>query len=298
MDRPVAVIGVPMDYGSGRRGVDMGPSAIRYAGLQKGLERLGYTVLDLGDLTVPPPETSEQLRPDLKYLHEIVPVSQHLTRRVAGLLRDGKFPLVLGGDHAIAIGTLAGVALASEDPAVIWFDTHGDFNTNETTPSGNIHGMPLAASVGRGAAELLEGRDGAPAIRERRVVMIGVRELDPMERDALHHSEVLVFTMSDIDRLGMRSVMQQALSHVRGASALHVSFDMDVMDPRIAPGVGTPHEGGITYREAHLAMELIYEAGNLTSLEMVEVNPILDIENRTGKLAAELALSALGQRIL
>lgn len=298
MDRPIAVFGVPMDYGAGRRGVDMGPSAIRYAGLQRGLEGLGYTVLDLGDLPVPPPEASEQLRPDLKYLHEIVPVSVQLARRVSSLLADGKFPLVLGGDHAIAIGTLAGVAKASPDPAVIWFDTHGDFNTNQTTPSGNIHGMPLAASVGRGAPELLAGRDGAPQIRERRVVMIGVRELDPEERLALRDSEILVFTMSDIDRLGMRAVMQQTLAHVHGASSVHVSFDLDVMDPRIAPGVGTPHEGGITYREAHLAMELIYEAGNLTSLELVEVNPILDVENRTGRLAAELALSALGQRIL
>lgn len=298
MHRPVAVIGVPMDYGAGRRGVDMGPSAIRYAGLQKGLERLGYTVLDLGDLPVPPPETSELLRPDLKYLHEIVPVTQQLARRVASLLQEGKFPLVLGGDHAIAIGTLAGVAKASQAPAVIWFDTHGDFNTNETTPSGNIHGMPLAASVGRGAPELLEGRDGAPPIPEGRVVMVGVRELDPAERESLQNSDVTVFTMSDIDRMGMRTVMQKALGHLQGAGALHLSFDMDVMDPRIAPGVGTPHEGGITYREAHLAMELIYESRMLTSLELVEVNPILDIENRTGELAAELALSALGQRIL
>ncbi len=298
MHRPIAVLGVPMDLGAGRRGVDMGPSAIRYAALEERLEGLGLEVEDLGDLHVPLPEESHHGNPKLKYLEEIVGVCRELGRTVEDVLRQGKFPLVLGGDHAIALGTIAGVARASRDPAVLWFDTHGDFNTDETTPSGNIHGMPAAASVGRGNPALLAGRNGAPPIREERLVMIGIRELDLLERDALRASKVHVYTMSDVDALGMREVMRRALGHIEGASAVHVSFDMDVMDPDDAPGVGTPHQGGITYREAHLAMEMVSTAGVLTSMEIVEVNPILDTANRTGRLAAELALSALGQRIL
>ncbi len=298
MDRTIAVVGVPMDLGSGRRGVDMGPSAIRYAGLKQRLERIGRTVVDLGDLKVPLPEESHVGNPRLKYLDEIVATCRQLGEIVDGIIGHRQFPLVLGGDHAIALGTIAGVARAEADAAVLWFDTHGDFNTDETTPSGNIHGMPLAASVGRGNPALLAARGAAPPIREQRVVAIGIRELDPLEREALRQSAVRVFTMSDIDKLGMREVMRQALLHVEGAAGVHVSFDMDVMDPDIAPGVGTPHQGGITYREAHLAMEMLYDAGILRSMEIVEVNPVLDIQNRTGRLAAELALSALGQRIL
>lgn len=298
MQRPISVLGVPMDLGSGRRGVDMGPSAIRYAALEERLERLGMDVEDLGDLRVPLPEESHEGNPKLKYLEEIVGVCRELGRSVEDVLRRGHFPLVLGGDHAIAIGTIAGLARASADPAVLWFDTHGDFNTDETSPSGNIHGMPAAASVGRGHPALLAARGDAPPIREERLVMIGIRELDPLERDALRHSKVQVYTMSDVDALGMREVMKRVLRHIEGASAVHVSFDMDVMDPDDAPGVGTPHKGGLTYREAHLAMEMVSTAGVLSTLEIVEVNPILDIANRTGRLAAELALSALGQRIL
>jgi arginase len=287
-----------MDLGADRRGVDMGPSAIRYAGLKQRLERLGHTVVDLGDMKVPLPEESQVGNPKLKYLQAIVETCRRLGGIVDGIIERQEFPLVLGGDHAIAIGTIAGVARARPDAAVFWFDTHADFNTDQTSPSGNIHGMPLAASVGRGSAALLEARGGAPPIREERVVAIGIRELDLPEREALRSSGIRVFTMSDIDKLGMREVMRQALRHVEGAAGVHVSFDMDVMDPDIAPGVGTPHQGGITYREAHLAMEMLYEAGILRSMEIVEVNPILDIQNRTGRLAAELALSALGQRIL
>lgn len=298
MDRPIAVVGVPMDLGAGRRGVDMGPSAIRYAGLKQRLEQIGRTVRDLGDMKVPLPEESHVGNPKLKYLQEIVETCQRLGEIVDGAIERQEFPLVLGGDHAIAIGTIAGVARAESQSAVFWFDTHGDFNTDETSPSGNIHGMPLAASVGRGNPALLKARGGAPAIREEYVVAIGIRELDSLEREALRNSRIKVFTMSDIDKLGMREVMRQALHHVEGAAGLHVSFDMDVMDPDIAPGLGTPHQGGITYREAHLAMEMLYDAGMLRSMEIVEVNPILDIQNRTGRLAAELALSALGQRIL
>ncbi len=298
MKRSISVLGVPMDLGAGRRGVDMGPSAIRYAALEERLERLGLEVDDLGDLRVPIPEESHHGNPKLKYLDEIVGVCRELGRTVEDVLRQGRVPLVLGGDHAIALGTIAGVARASSDAAVLWFDTHGDFNTDETSPSGNIHGMPAAASVGRGNPALLAGRDGAPPIKESRLVMIGIRELDPLERQALQQSEVRVYTMSDIDALGMREVMKRALRDIEGASSVHVSFDMDVMDPDDAPGVGTPHQGGITYREAHLAMEMLSAAGVLTSLEIVEVNPILDIANRTGRLAAELALSAFGQRIL
>lgn len=298
MDSPIAVVGVPMDLGAGRRGVDMGPSAIRYAALKERLQRLGRSVGDLGDLRVPLPEETPRGNPRLHYLDAIVKVCLELGETVDTILRDGHFPLVLGGDHSIAIGTIAGVARAAPDAAVLWFDTHGDFNTEETTPSGNIHGMPLAASVGRGNPGLLAARDGAPPIREQRVVAIGIRELDPLEREALLHSRVTVYTMSEIDKFGMREVMRRALEHVEGAQAVHVSFDMDVMDPYVAPGVGTPHQGGITYREAHLAMEMIHEANILTSMEIVEVNPILDTSNRTGQLAADLALSALGQRIL
>ncbi len=297
MDRPIAVVGVPMDLGAGRRGVDMGPSAIRYAGLKQRLEQIGRTVRDLGDMKVPLPEESHSGNPKLKYLDEIVDTCQRLGEIVDGIIERQEFPLVLGGDHAIAIGTIAGVARAEADPAVIWFDTHGDFNTDETSPSGNIHGMPLAASVGRGSPALLAARAGAPPIRPERVVAIGIRELDQLEREAMRRSGIKVYTMSDIDKLGMREVMRRTLEHVEGASGVHVSFDMDVMDPDIAPGVGTPHQGGITYREAHLAMEMLYEPGILRSMEIVEVNPILDIQNRTGRLAAELALSALGQRI-
>ena len=298
MDRSVAVIGVPMDLGAGRRGVDMGPSAIRRAGLKHRLEQLGCRVRDLGDLRVPPPEEAELGDPRCKYLAAIAKACHRLGATVQGVVEGGALPLVLGGDHAIAIGTIAGLAQARGDTAILWFDAHGDFNTAETTPSGNVHGMPLAVSVGRGGPALRAARAGAPPIREERVVAIGVRELDDLERTALRDSKITVFTMSDVDKLGMRAVMRRALRHVAGAPAVHVSFDMDVLDPDIAPGVGTPHQGGISYREALLAMEMLCDAGILSSMDIVEVNPALDIQNRTGRLAAELALSALGQRIL
>jgi arginase len=294
----IAIIGVPMDLGASRRGVDMGPSAIRYARLSERLTALGHTVDDLGNLRVPDPDTQPPQSTKLKHLEAVVRVNRALGRVVRRTIESGEVPLVLGGDHSIAIGTLAGVAKAYRNPGVLWFDTHGDFNTDETTPSGNIHGMPLAASVGRGHPSLLKSREGAPPIREENVVMIGVRELDPMEREMLRASRIRVVTMADIDRLGMSRVIAEALERLAACDAVHVSFDMDVMDPREAPGVGTPHRGGLTYREAHLAMEQLHQAGVITSFELVEVNPILDDHNETGTLAAELIASAFGQAIL
>jgi arginase len=298
--RSIAIIGVPMDLGAARRGVDMGPSAIRYARLEERLRALGHEVVDLGNLRVPDvgsqPQPGSETR--LKHLAPVVRTNRALARVVARTLAEGQTPLVLGGDHSIAIGTLAGVAKVLKNPGVLWFDTHGDFNTDATTPSGNIHGMPLAASVGRGHPALLKAREGAPAIREENVVLIGVRELDPEERAMLKESAVHVVTMADIDRLGMGRVLAEAVERLSACDGVHVSFDMDVMDPMLAPGVGTPHRGGLTYREAHLAMERLYEAGILRSFELVEVNPILDRQNETAELAAELIASAFGQQIL
>lgn len=298
--RRISLVGVPMDLGAARRGVDMGPSAIRYARLEERLVALGHVVEDLGNLRVPDvgSQAPEPGPSRMKYLEPVVRANRTLARVVERILRADRTPLVLGGDHSIAIGTLAAVARVYQNPGVLWFDTHGDFNTHETTPSGNIHGMPLAASVGRGHPRLLAARGDAPPIREENVVMIGVRELDPAEREALRASSIHVVTMADIDRLGMGRVIAEAIERLARCDAVHISFDMDVMDPMLAPGVGTPHRGGLTYREAHLAMERCHEAGIIRSFELVEVNPILDRQNETAELAAELIASAFGQRIL
>lgn len=297
--RKVTVLGVPMDLGAGRRGVDMGPSAIRYAGLEGSIRRLGHRVEDRGDLPVDHAGRAKHGgNPRLHFLDEVIRVNAGLAEEVRGILAAGGFPVILGGDHSIAIGILSGLARSLATVGVLWFDAHGDFNTDATTPSGNIHGMPLAVAVGRGSPDLLRTWGGAPFLKERDLSLIGVRELDPAEREALRNSEVHVATMTDIDRQGMRQVVEASLGDLAHVDHLHVSFDMDVMDPREAPGVGTPHAGGITYREAHLAMEMIAASGRLASMSIVEVNPILDNHNVTGHLAAELAASALGQVIL
>lgn len=297
-EKKIRIIGVPIDLGADRRGVDMGPSAIRYAGLNARLQRLGWEVEDTGNLYVPVPEAREIKDKHLKYLPEIVKVSEELQAAVAKALKDGTVPLVLGGDHSIEIGSLAGVAAGGRCFGVIWFDTHGDYNSPETTTSGNIHGMPLAVANGIGARELTKIGGEHRKIREQNTVIIGAREIDNEEREALHRSQITVFTMSDIDQLGMKEVVSRGLKIAGdGTEGIHISFDLDVIDPTEAPGVGTPVKGGINYREAHLAMELVAESGLLLSMDVAEVNPILDIQNKTAELAVGLISSAFGKRI-
>jgi arginase len=293
------IIGVPQDLGANRRGVDMGPSAIRYAGVRERLESLGYEVHDQGNIPVSlreerPAAVDERLR----YLSEIQATSELLAEAVRKALEAGALPLVLGGDHSIAIGTLAGAASVKQC-GVIWIDAHGDFNTPETTSSGNIHGMPLAASLGRGDERLVSCGGFVAKAKEKNVALIGARDLDPEERESLRQSRISVFTMQDIDEMGMKRVMRQALAAaLDGTEGFVLSLDMDALDPLEAPGVGTPVRGGLTYREAHLAMELLAETGALIAMEVVEVNPILDTRNQTAELAVELIASALGKRII
>ncbi len=294
----VQIIGVPQDLGANRRGVDMGPSAIRYAGLADRLKKLGYEVNDRGNVPVKLLEEELSSTEKLHHLNEIVATNEKLFKEVVAVMEAGDLPLVLGGDHSTAIGTLAGVA-AVKNCGIIWLDAHGDFNTSETTTSGNIHGMCLAASLGRGEEQLVSCGGFAPKAKEKNVAVIGVRDLDDEEREALRSSQISVFTMQDIDEMGMKRVMRQALEAVLdGTDGIAVSLDMDVLDPLEAPGVGTPVRGGLTYREAHLAMELIAETEALLSLEVVEINPTQDCYNQTAELAVELIASALGKRIL
>jgi arginase len=297
--RDIAIIGVPLDLGAGRRGVDMGPSAIRYAGLRERIAALGYRVRDLGNLAVPLAEQIEPPAADepLRYLQPIVGVVRDLAQQVRDVISSNTLPIILGGDHSLSIGSVAGVA-HNRRIGVIWLDAHGDYNTPETTPSGNIHGMGLAVLTGRGHPMLTGLIGRIPVLRPGDAALVGVRNLDDGERELLRTSDVRVFTMHDIDRRGMAAVMEEAILHVSaGTSGFHLSFDLDVLDPHEAPGVGTPVLGGITYREAHLAMELIAASGRLISLDLVEVNPILDTRNMTALLAVEFALSALGKTI-
>ncbi len=297
--RDVAIIGVPLDLGAGRRGVDMGPSAIRYAGLRERIAALGYQVRDLGNLAVPLAEQIEPPAADepLRYLQPIADVVRDLAQQVRNVISSNTLPIILGGDHSLSIGSVAGVA-HNRRIGVIWLDAHGDYNTPETTPSGNIHGMGLAVLTGRGHPTLTGLIGRAPVIRPGDAALVGVRNLDDGERELLRTSGVHVFTMHDIDRRGMAAVMEEAILHVSAStSGFYLSFDLDVLDPHEAPGVGTPVLGGITYREAHLAMELIAASGRLISLDLVEVNPILDTRNMTALLAVEFALSALGKTI-
>jgi arginase len=296
----IDLIGVPLDFGQGRRGVDMGPSAIRYAGLQQAMEALGHQVEDRGNIPVPVRESCPPGDPALKYMDAIVQVQGRLADRVAESMGGGRFPLVLGGDHSLAAGSVMG-ALRQRKLGLIWLDAHGDFNTHETSLSGNIHGMPLAALCGRGAEALvtLGGREAlGPRIAPRNVAVVGVRDLDVEERVLLRASGVNVYSMEAIDRLGIREAMRLAIEAAfDGTDGIWLSLDLDVIDPTFAPGVGTPVMGGLTYREAHLAVELIADTGRLAGMDLVEVNPILDRENMTGRLAVELAASALGKRI-
>lgn len=301
--RFIEVIGVPVDLGAGRRGVDMGPSAIRIADLEPKLEQLGHKVHDYGDLDVVIPETVRVGGGKLRYKTEIIAFCDELRKAVDQALEKNRVPLVLGGDHSIAIGSLAGstgfYAKQNENLGLIWFDAHGDANTPETTPSGNIHGMALAVSLGLGDPELVNLGGRAPKVLARNTALIGIRDLDPGERDLLKKSGVTCYTMRDLDERGMRDVVDEAIGVASdGTAGIHLSFDLDVVDPEDAPGTGTPVWGGITYREAHLAMELLADRANIVAIDLVEVNPVLDSQNMTGILAAELAQSALGKRIL
>jgi len=295
----VRVIGTPMDLGADRRGVDFGASAIRYANLNTRLRSLGHSVHDIGNLVVPQPESQPLGNSKLKYLEPIVRVSEELAKVVTDSLEAGEFPLVLGGDHSIALGSIAGVTRMHKNVGVIWIDAHADFNTYETTPSGNIHGMILAASVGIGESRLTNMGGWSPKVNKQNIVIVGARDLDPNEQVRLREHAIRVFTMSDIDQKGISDVMRQAITIAgQGNDGIHLSLDMDALDPKDAPGVGTPVKGGLTYREAHLAMEMIADSRQLVAMDVVEVNPILDRENATALLAVELVLSALGKKIL
>ena len=294
----IDIIGVPIDLGADRRGVDMGPSAIRYAHLQPKLEALGYQVEDKGNIEVPIAEMCSITDPKLKYLDCIVPMSRRAAGAVSTSLQSGHFPLVLGGDHSLSIGSIRG-ADRIKKLGVIWIDAHADFNTEETTPSGNIHGMPLAALCGLGDARLTRLWDETlPVVDPKRVAIIGARDLDPGEKVNLREAGVMVMGMEQIDRLGMVAAVEKAIERVsRSVDGIYLSFDMDALDPRHAPGVGTPVPAGLTQREAHMACELVGETGMLIGMDVVEVNAILDIQNQTGELAVEFVLSALGKRI-
>jgi arginase len=294
--RPVVVIGAGLDLGAGRRGVDMGPSAIRYAGLQERIVALGRECLDWGDVEAGVAEATEVGSPSARYLDAIMQSCAKVAERVDEACRAGHLPLVLGGDHSVALGTLGGMAKANGAGGVLWVDAHGDMNRPETSPTGNVHGMPLAAALGA-AGEAFD-TDFWPTPSVDRAALVGIRSLDDGERALIEELNVRVFTMSEIDRRGMEAVMVEALAFLDGTTFLHLSFDLDAVDPMYAPGVGTPVRGGLSYREAHLALELVAESGRLDSLELVEVNPILDEANETAALAVELAASALGARIL
>jgi arginase len=295
----VAVIGAPLDLGQGRRGVDMGPSAIRYAGLAEHLTaKLGIETADLGNVSAPVPESTEEVDEHARYLPHILKHCDKVAKLVELTRRSGALPLVLGGDHSVALGTLVGMAAVDGPGGVVWIDAHGDLNTPQSSPSGNVHGMVLAAALGLGGDQFRYDDWTLPAIAPGKLALVGVRSLDQGEREVLRGLEAKVFTMTEVDRMGIESCMREAMAHARGAGFLHVSLDMDVVDPDHAPGVGTPVRGGLSYREAHLAMETVAESGLADSLDVVEVNPILDRENATGQLAVELVASALGARIL
>ena len=301
--KQIRVIGVPLDLGQSRRGVDMGPSAVRVAGLEARLEAIGHIVEDGGNVAVAIPEQKKEGAAHAKYLKEITATCTKSADLVLKTLEAGKVPLVLGGDHSVAAGTVAGVAefyrRQNQKIGLIWIDAHSDMNTPESSPSGNVHGMPLAAIMGLGPAELGNIYNFSPKIHPENCVLVGIRDVDAIEKENIRRAGVEVFTMRDIDERGMRSVMEEALRMAgRGTAGYHVSLDMDWIDPEDAPGVGTPVWGGATYREAHLAMEIISDHGRLLSLEIVEVNPVIDEHNQTADLAVELSLSAFGKKIL
>lgn len=299
----IAIIGAPLDLGQGRRGVDMGPSAVRVANLNARLAELGYDVQDLGNVPVAQPENQPPGPTNAKYLPQITETCTSLAVMVDDAMTAGQVPLVLGGDHPIAIGTVSGAAqhFRKQDQkcGLIWIDAHADMNTPQTSPSGNVHGMPLACIIGNGPPELTGIFGFAPKVAPNNVALIGVRSVDELERQNIRQTGVHAFTMRDIDERGLQAVMREAIRIAsEGTAGFHLSFDMDVVDPQEAPGVGTPVKGGMTYREAHLAMETLCDCGKLSSMEVVEVNPVIDEVNRTAALAVELVLSAMGKRIL
>jgi arginase len=299
----IAIIGAPMDLGAGRRGVDMGASAVRLANLNGRLATLGYRVEDLGNVPAAQPESNPIGPSNARYLPQITDTCARLALAVEKALHEKQFPLVLGGDHSIAAGTVGGAAAhfrrTGRKIGLIWIDAHSDMNTPETSPSGNVHGMPLACCVGMGPAELTHIGGHAPMLDPGNVALVGVRSVDELERRNIQKAGLRVFTMRNIDEQGMRSVMSEAIAVAsKGTDVFHVSLDMDAVDPREAPGVGTPVPGGLTYREAHLAMEMICDSGKMRSMDVVEVNPVIDDANRTASLAVELVMSALGKRIL
>jgi arginase len=302
--KPVHLIGVPLDLGAGRRGVDMGPSAFRIAGIGDQIAALGRTLIDKGDVPSPIPETRRPADKTKKYIGEIAQVCGHLYELSLTSLDEGAIPLVLGGDHSLAAGSVAASAewvrrVSLMPLGLIWLDAHGDMNTPSTTPSGNVHGMPLAAIMGLGPPELANIFDFSPKVKPENCVLVGIRDVDAPEKENIRKAGVEVFTMRDIDERGMRTVMEEALRMAgRGTAGYHVSLDMDWIDPEDAPGVGTPVWGGATYREAHLAMEIISDHGRMLSFEIVEVNPVIDEHNQTADLAVELTLSAFGKKIL
>src|SRR5882757_6558654 len=301
--KKIRVIGVPLDLGQSRRGVDMGPSAVRVAGLEARLEQLGHVVEDAGNISVAIAEQKKEGDPHAKYLKEITATCTKQAELVVKTLEAGKVPIVLGGDHSVGAGTVSGVAefyrKQGQKIGLIWIDAHTDINTPESSPSGNVHGMPLAAIMGLGPAELSNIFDFSPKVAPENCVLVGVRDIDAIERNNVHRAGIHVYTMRDIDERGMRNVMETAVRIASdGTAGYHVSLDMDWVDPEDAPGVGTPVRGGATYREAHLAMEIIADNGHMLSFEIVEVNPVIDEHNRTAELAVELALSAFGKKIL
>jgi arginase len=303
MAQKIRILGVPMDLGQSRRGVDMGPSALRVAGLQARLKQLGYQVEDIGNISVKQPEEQHYGDKRAKYLNEIAETCQGLAEAVEKTLGDEMMPMILGGDHSIAAGSVAGVASffrkQSKRIGLIWLDAHGDVNTPESSPSGNVHGMPLASIMGYGAPELTELCNFKPKIEPQNVAMVGIRDLDAKERQLVKKSGVHVFTMRDIDERGMREVMSEALRFATDdTNGVAISLDMDFLDPTEAPGVGTPVRGGVTYREAHLALEMIADSRALVSFELVEINPVVDLHNKTAILGVELILSGLGKKIL
>lgn len=303
MDKKVALVGVPMDLGGGRRGVDMGPSAIRIAGIEDGVRGLGLAFEDRGNVPVREPRSRVPKNPKARFLDEIAECCRHLRVKVEGILEDGAFPVVVGGDHSIACGTVAGISShyhkRGHKIGLVWFDAHGDMNTPESSDSGNIHGMPLSCCIGRGLPELVRIGERVPMVDVEKAVLIGARTLDLRERAEIKDSGIHVFTLKDIDMHGVHKVMKMAIEIAcAGTAGFHLSFDMDGTDPSVAPGVGTPVPGGTTLRESHLIMEHAAESGKLLGLEITEINPILDNQNATARVAVDFVLSALGKGIL
>lgn len=297
--KKLSIIGMPMDLGQMRRGVDMGPSAMRYAGINEKLKPLFDHIHDMGDIAIGRPEVVVDKESNLRNLDLVAEKSTLLAEKVDEVIQSGSFPLVLGGDHSIAIGTLAGVAKHYKNLGVIWYDAHGDLNTAETSPSGNIHGMPLAVSIGLGHTSLTEIAGYGPKIKPENIIIIGARALDDGEKELIKETGIKVYTMHEIDRLGMARVMEETIAYLKEkADGVHLSLDLDGLDPNDAPGVGTPVMGGISYRESHLAMEMLQEAQIITSAEFVEVNPILDERNKTAICAVGLMGSLFGEKLL